>query len=100
MLVQSWYDFLLGVIVTLIVVLIVNFLTKTYQRYTREIDAANRPQQIIQKTEKTPKEIVDAADAARLKRLLLLGGTTLVWLAILYTLFPTFFNNVVMILGL
>ena len=100
MFVQSWYDFLLGVISTLIVALIVNFLTKTYQRYTREIDAADKPQLIIQKTEKTPKEVVDAADAARIKRLLLLGGTAIVCLAILYTLFPTFFNNVVMIFGL
>lgn len=100
MLVQSWSDFLLGVIVTLIVVLIVNFLTKTYQRYTKDIEAATRPQVIIQKTEKTPQEVVDTADAAKIKRILLLGGTTILWLAILYTLFPTFFNNVVMILGL
>lgn len=98
--IQSWYDFLLGVISTLIVVLIVNFLTKTYQRYTKEIEAATKPQLIIQKTEKTPKEVVDAADAAKLKRVALLGGTAILWLAILYTLFPTFFNNVVMILGL
>ena len=45
-------------------------------------------------------EVVDAADAARIKRLLLLGGMTILWMAILYTLFPNFFNNVVMILGL
>ena len=98
--IQSWSDFLLGVISTLIVVLIVNFLTKTYQRYTKEIEAATKPQLIIQKTEKTPKEVVDAADAAKVKRLVLLGGTAILGLAILYTLFPAFFNNVVMILGL
>ena len=100
MFVQSWYDFLLGVISTLILVLIVNFLTKTYQRYTRDIDAANRPQIVIQKTEKTPQEVVDTADTAKIKRLLLLGGMAILWLAILYTLFPAFFNNVVMIFGL
>lgn len=100
MLVESWYDFLLGVISTLVFVLLVNFLTKTYQRYTKEIEAATKPQLVIQKTEKTPKEIVDAAEIARIKRLFMLGGTALLGLAILYSLFPHFFENVVAIFGL
>lgn len=100
MLIESWYDFLLGVILTLIFVLIFNFLTKTYQRYTKDIEAATKPQTIIHKTEKTPKEVVDAADAARVKRGLMLGASAILCLAILYTLFPNFFENLVAIFGL
>ncbi|MBX3012629.1 MAG: hypothetical protein KF832_14025 [Caldilineaceae bacterium] len=96
--IESWPDFGLGVISTLILVVIVNFLTKTYQRYTKEIEAANKPQQVIQKTEKTPKEVVDAADAARVKRLLFFGALVVLWLALLYSLFPGLFENLVAIL--
>ncbi len=100
MLIESWYDFLLGVFSTLIFGLIVNFLVKTYQRYTKDIEAARKPQTVIQKTEKTPKEIVDAADTARVKRILLLTIIAIIWLAMLYTIFPDIFAKLVTVIGL
>jgi hypothetical protein len=100
MLIESWYDFLLGVLSTLIIVLIFNFLTKTYRRYTKDIEEANQPQTIIHRTPKTPKEIVDAADAARFKRTLLFGVIFILWLAFLYNLFPASFDPIVTLFGL
>lgn len=37
----SWYDFLLGVISTLIVVLVLNFLSKTWDSYNKTWDSYN-----------------------------------------------------------
>jgi len=61
-----WGGFIVGAVVTAVILSIVNWIYYgIIKGYINRMQAADKPQTVIQKTEKTPREVVDDADRAK-----------------------------------
>ena len=62
-----WSGFLSGAFVAFIVALILDWLRRLIKGYITSIQAADKPQNVVHPTSKTPNEVVQAASQARRK---------------------------------
>ncbi len=83
-----WSGFITGAGLAFFVLLVFYWLWSMIQGYIRQIQAADRPQAVVQVTQKTPGQVVDSASRARLKLWLLVGILYLAAIALVEYLRP------------
>ena len=96
-----WGGFIVGTIVTTVILMIGNWIYYgLIKGYINRMQAADKLQTVVHKTEKTPRQVVD--DASRAKRIywVLLGSFYMVLLVLLEILRPGTLGDILSLFGL
>lgn len=96
---EYWSGFLAGAVLSTIALSIVYSLNSIIKGYIRSIQAADNPQTVTHKTEKTPNQVVDAASQAKLKLWLVLGIVYILFVALLEYVRPGTVQDILGLFG-
>jgi magnesium-transporting ATPase (P-type) len=96
-----WGGFIIGVVATTVILSIFNWIySGIFKGYINRMQAADKPQTVIQKTEKTPRQVVEDADRAKRVYWILLGFSYLVLVVLLEILRPGKLGDILSLFGL
>ena len=94
-----WSGFFSGTLITVFVMLGLNWFRLLIKGYIRDIQAADKPQTVSQNTTKTPNQVVDAAGSARVKLWVLYAFFCFLLFGLLEIVRPGTLRDVLTILG-
>lgn len=83
-----WNGFLVGAVITAVILVVINWIYGLLMDYVRRMLAADKPQTVVHETDRTPQDVVDDAKRANRQFWMLLGAIYVLSVLVLELLRP------------